>query len=89
MFVRSRRHDDTTRVANMLELKKFTNAIKKRDQHNKYNQNFKHTKRHYIDDTHDDRHRVIEAIQNRYDFEIKEKEVSCSKCIEFSLKKKI
>ena len=72
----------------MLELKRSINAIKKKDQHNKYNQNFRHTKRHYIDDTHDDKHRVTEAIQDRYDFEIEKEEVSCSECIEFSLKKK-
>ena len=88
MLVRSRRHDDATRVANILELKKSTDAIKKKDQHNKYNQDSRHAKRHYIDNTHDDRHRITEAIQDRYDFEIEEEEVSCSECIEFSLKKK-
>ena len=88
MLVRSRRHDDATRVANMLELTRFTNAIEKRNQHNKYNQDFKHAKEHHIDDTHNDRHRITEAIQDRYDFEIEKKEVSCFECIKFSLKKK-
>ena len=88
MLVRSRRHDDTTRVVNMLELTRSIDVIKKRDQHNKYNQNFKHAKKHYIDDTHDDKHRIIEVIQNRHDLEIEKEEVSCFECIEFSLKEK-
>ena len=88
MFVRSRRHDDATRVASMLELTRSTDAIEKEDQHNKYNQNFRHAKEHHIDDTHDDRHRITEAIQDRHDLRIEEEEVSCSECIEFSLKKK-
>ena len=88
MFVRSRRHDDATRIVNMLELTKSTDAIEKRDQHNKYDQNSKHAKEHHIDDTHDDRHNITEAIQNRHDLEIEKEEVSCSECIEFSLKKK-
>ena len=88
MFVRSRRHDDATRVANMLELTKSTNAIEKKNQHNKYNQNSSHAKEHHIDDTHDDRYRIIEAIQNCHDLKIEEEEVSCFVRIEFSLKKK-
>ena len=88
MFVRSKRHNDTKRVVSMLELIRFTSAIKKKNQHNKHIQNAKHTKRHHIDDTYDDKHRIIEAIQNLHDLEIEEEEVSCSKCIEFSLKKK-
>ena len=88
MLVRSRRHDDATRVASMLELTKSTNAIEKKDQHNKYNQDSRHAKEHHIDDTHDDKHRITEAIQNHHDLEIEEEKVSCSECIEFSLKKK-
>ena len=88
MLVRSRRHDNTTRVANMLELTRSTDAIEKRNQHNKYNQNSRHAKKHYIDDTHDDRHRIIEAIENRRDLEMKKKLLSCFECIEFSLKNK-
>ena len=88
MLVRSRRHDDATRVASMLELTKFTNAIEKKNQHNKYNQDSKHAKEHHIDDMHDNRHRIIEAIQNRHDLKIEKKEMNCSECIKFSLKKK-
>ena len=72
----------------MLELTKSTNAIEKKDQYNKYNQDSKHAKEHYIDDAYDNRHRVIEAIQNRHDLKIEKEEVSYSECIEFSLKKK-
>ena len=43
---------------------------------------------YHIDDTYDDRHRITEAIQDRHDLKIKEKEVNCSEYIEFSLKKK-
>ena len=88
MFVRSRRHDDTIRIASMLELTRSTNTIKKRDQYNRYNQDFKHEKEHYVDDTYDDKHRITEAIQIYHDLETEEKEVNCSECIEFSLKKK-
>ena len=89
MLVRSRRHDDATRVASMLELTRSTNAIEKKNQHNKYNHNFKHAKEHHIDDTHNNKHRIIEAIQNRHDLKIEEKEMSYSECIKFSLKKKL
>ena len=41
-----------------------------------------------IDDMYNDRHRIVKAIQNRHDLEIEEKELICSECIEFSLKKK-
>ena len=88
MLVRSRHHDDAIRVFSMLELTRSIDAIEKRNQHNKYNQDFKHAKEHHIDDTHDNRHRITSAIQNRHDFKIKEEEVSCSECVEFSLKKK-
>ena len=63
-------------------------AIEQKNQFNKYNQNFKHAKEHHIDDTYDDRHRITKAIQNRHDLKIEKEEVSCSECIEFSLKKK-
>ena len=72
----------------MLELTKSINAIEKRNQHNKYNQNSRHAKEHHIDDTHNDRYRIIEAIQNRHDLKIEEEEISYSECIKFSLKKK-
>ena len=88
MLVWSRRHDDATRVISMLELTRFTNTIEKRNQYNKYNQNSKHVKEHHIDDTHDDKHRIIEATQNRHDLRIEKEKVSCSVYIEFSLKKK-
>ena len=86
--MRSRDHDDAIHIASMLELTKSTNAIEKKNQQNKYNQDFKHAKEHYIDDTHNNKHRITEAIQDRHDLKIEEKEVSCFECIEFSLKKK-
>ena len=88
MLVRSQRHDDATRATSMLELTRSINAIEKRNQHNKYDQDSKHAKKHHIDNTHDDKHNIIEAIQDRHDLRIEEEEVSCSECIEFSLKKK-
>ena len=83
MLVQSKRYNDTTRIASMLELMKFTNTIEKRNQHNKYNQDFKHAKEYHIDDTYDDKHRIIETIQDRHDLEIEREKVNCFKCIEF------
>ena len=54
----------------MLELTRFTNTIKKKNQHNTYNQDFRHAKKDHVDDTHDDRYRIIEAIQDRHDYTV-------------------